>query len=40
MVPQDLRVVWRNLSLEEKYELWYNRFDTRERVRLWNSLVF
>jgi hypothetical protein len=40
MVPQDLRVVWRNLSLEEKYELWYNRFDARERVRLWNSLVF
>jgi hypothetical protein len=40
MVCEDLRKVWRNLSLPEKFELWYNRFDVRERVRLWNALVF
>lgn len=40
MVCEDLRKVWRSLSLEEKFELWYNRFNVWERVRLWNALVF
>jgi hypothetical protein len=40
MIPEDLRKIWRVLSLREKYDLWYNRFNTRERVRLWNGVVF
>lgn len=33
--------MWRELlSNREKYELWFNYFNTMERVRLWNQLVF
>ena len=36
-----LQTVWREcLTNREKYEFWFNLFNTQERVRLWNVLVF
>ena len=36
-----MQKVWRELlSNRERYELWFNYFNTMERVRLWNQLVF
>ena len=33
--------VWRkSLRPHEKFEFWFTFFNTMERVRLWNSLVF
>ena len=40
MISSDLRQIWHALPLREKYELWCNRFNTKERVRLWNGIVF
>ena len=36
-----LQKVWRDhLTNWEKFEFWFKHFNTLERVRLWNQLVF
>jgi hypothetical protein len=36
-------LIWKNLSLNEKdnlYEIWFEKFDFFQRVRVWNSVEF
>ena len=41
MVNDMLIEVWRyHLTTKEKYTLWFMLFNSKERVRLWNRLVF